>query len=219
MTSETLRAPVTFVVLALLHEAPMHPYRMGQLIRERGKDRVVNVARRNSVQQAVNRLARDGLIQPQSARREGHYPARVVYSITDAGRELLFRWLEEMLARPADEYPRFPAALAFLAMIGPGEAAELLERRRRALIARREELIRSLENPARLARVLLIEDEYDLAMTRAELAWLDMIAAQLRDGTLSWDTRALIAHEGRESPASATAVDGTEPEPGRGSPG
>ena len=37
------RSPLALVVLALLYEAPMHPYRMQQLIKERGKDEVVNV--------------------------------------------------------------------------------------------------------------------------------------------------------------------------------
>ncbi|MGH3933445.1 MAG: hypothetical protein ACRDS1_00435 [Pseudonocardiaceae bacterium] len=59
------RSPLAFVVLALLAEAPMHAYRMQQLIKERGKDRVVNVARRNSVTQAVDLLLRDGSIAIQ----------------------------------------------------------------------------------------------------------------------------------------------------------
>lgn len=198
MGAETLRSPVAFVVLSLLSEAPMHPYRMGQLIRERGKDRVVNAAARNSVQQAVNRLARDGLIQAQAPEGDGRYPARVVYSINDAGTDLLFRWLDEMISLPGDEYPRFPAALAFLALSSPQDSARMLERRRRALDARCDELARSLEGSStKLARVLLIEEEYALAMTKAELAWLDAITAQLLDGTLTWDSRTLVENDGR----------------------
>ena len=41
MTMKTYkRSPLAFAVLALLIEAPMHPYRMQQLIKSRGKDQV-----------------------------------------------------------------------------------------------------------------------------------------------------------------------------------
>jgi DNA-binding PadR family transcriptional regulator len=196
--SEDLRSPLSFVVLALLYEEPAHPYRMQQLIRERGKDRVVNVAQRNSVQQTVNRLARDQLIDVDARQDAGGYPARTVYRITPSGTELLFRWLSDMLARPAPEYPRFPAALAFLALTDPATAGQLLAQRRAALAAQRDELAAGLDTASsRLARVLLVEDEYALAMIRAELDWLDATLTGLRDGTLDWDTATLVATQGR----------------------
>jgi DNA-binding PadR family transcriptional regulator len=195
---ESLRSPLSFVVLALLYEAPAHPYRMQHLIRERGKDRVVNVAQRNSVQQTVNRLARDGLIETDGRQDGGTYPARTVYRITRSGTALLFRWLEDMLARPAPEHPRFPAALAFLALTDPPTVLRLLDERRTALLAHHDELATAHTAASEhLARVLLIEDEYALAMIRAELDWLEATIAGLRDGTLTWDTSTLTATEGR----------------------
>jgi DNA-binding PadR family transcriptional regulator len=200
MPSESLRSPLSFVVLALLYEAPAHPYRIQQLIRERGKDRVVNVAQRNSVQQTVNRLVRDGLIEVDGREGGDPYPARTVYRITGDGTALLFRWLADMLARPVPEHPRFPAALAFLALTEPVTVQNLLEERRAALAARRDELAAGIADAsAHLARVLLIEDEYALAMTRAELDWLDATIDQLSSGTLTWDTATLVSTRGREA--------------------
>src|SRR5437899_1987026 len=40
------RSPLWIVVLGLACEEPMHPYRMQTLIKQRGKDLVANVARR-----------------------------------------------------------------------------------------------------------------------------------------------------------------------------
>ena len=197
MPSENLRSPLSFVVLALLYEAPAHPYRMHQLIRERGKDRVVNIAQRNSIQQTVNRLARDGLIRADERTEGGSYPARVVYRITVSGTDLLFRWLEDMVARPADEYPRFTAALAFLALAEPASAIRMFEHRRTALLARLGEISASLGAAAEhLHRVLLIEEEYALAMMRAELGWLESVLADLRAGALDWDPARLAATDG-----------------------
>lgn len=42
-------SPLALVVLAMLTEAPMHAYRIQQLIKLRGKDEVVNVKQRNSL--------------------------------------------------------------------------------------------------------------------------------------------------------------------------
>lgn len=193
-----LRSPLALVVLALLYEAPMHPYRMNQMIKERGKDNVVNVAQRSSVQQVVHRLARDGLVEeaPSTSGEQvpgatGNYPARVPYRITQAGIETLFAWLDDTLAHPAKEFPRFTAALAFLSLTTPATAAELLETRRAALHSSIDTRAANLASTF-LPRVLIIEEDYALAMDRAELAWLEHTLHQLRDGTLTWDTQRLI---------------------------
>ena len=68
------RSPLAMVVLGLLAEAPMHPYRMQQLIKERGKDTVVNVAQRNSVYQTIDRLLRAGLIAVRETSQDARGP-------------------------------------------------------------------------------------------------------------------------------------------------
>src|SRR5438067_1236045 len=92
------RSPLAVVVLSLLAEEPMHPYRMQQLIKFRGKDRVVNVAQRNSVYQTIDRLLRTGLIAVHATDRAEGRPERTVYAITRLGEQTLRHWLESMLA-------------------------------------------------------------------------------------------------------------------------
>src|SRR5262245_53570721 len=98
---EPRRSALAMAVLAHLAESPMHVYRMQQLIRERAKDTVVNVAQRNSLYQTIARLARDGLVRVQQTAREENRPERVVYEITEAGTATLDRWLAEMLGTSA----------------------------------------------------------------------------------------------------------------------
>src|SRR3954452_10346103 len=94
MTSgEPRRSNLAMVLLALLMEAPMHPYRMQQMIKERGQDQLVNVAQRNSVYQALDRLVRDGLARPAGTARDPGRPERTEYEITEAGAGTLRRWL------------------------------------------------------------------------------------------------------------------------------
>src|SRR5262245_13708601 len=110
------RSPLAMVVLALLEESPMHPYRMHELIKARGKDTVVNVAQRNSVYQTLTRLVRDGLVRAKQTTHAESRPERTVYQITPRGRQTLDEWLETMLSTPAREFPEFPAALSFVAL-------------------------------------------------------------------------------------------------------
>jgi DNA-binding PadR family transcriptional regulator len=186
MTSaEPRRSTLALVLLALLAEAPMHPYRMQQMIKERGQDQLVNVAQRNSVYQALDRLVRDGLARPGGTAREAGRPERTVYEITGAGAATLRRWLTEMLPAPAREFPEFPAALAFLPILRPAEVRTLLERRMTAQRERLAEIER--QAPPGLPRLFLIEDEYRAALLRAELAWLHGLADDLATGRLDWD--------------------------------
>jgi DNA-binding PadR family transcriptional regulator len=188
VANETRRSPLAMVVLAHLAEEPMHVYRMQQLIKERAKDTVVNVAQRNSLYQTIARLVRDGLVLFQQTSRDVNRPERVVYEITDLGRSTLDRWLEEMLGVPAREFPEFPAALAFIALVPPRRARDRLEARR-AELEKRVATSRAAMGSALasgLPRLFLLEDEYKNAMTQAEIAWLDQIIAELRNRGLTW---------------------------------
>ncbi len=186
------RSPLAFVVLALLAEAPMHAYRMQQLIKERGKDRVVNVARRNSVTQAVDLLLRDGLIAVQETQRDQYRPERTIYRITPEGGEVFQRWMREMLSTPAREFPRFPAALAFLGLFSCADVLRQLRARASALEHRLAESAEAISDSS-LPRVFLIEEEYLRAMTEAELRWVRSITDELAIGELHWDTEELLA--------------------------
>ena len=60
----------------------MHPYRMQQLIKERGKDEVINVRQRASLYQTIERLLRSGLIAIKEVEREEKWPERTIYELT-----------------------------------------------------------------------------------------------------------------------------------------
>jgi DNA-binding PadR family transcriptional regulator len=176
------------VVLAHLAEAPMHVYRMQMLIKERAKDTVVNVAQRNSVYQTIARLVRDGLVGVQQTSRAENRPERVVYEISAHGKATLDRWLEEMLGVPAREFPDFPAALAFMALLPPRRVRERLAARKSALEKRLVHARQGLKEALRmgLPRLFVLEEEYKNAMTNAEIVWLEGIIADLDSRALTW---------------------------------
>ena len=200
MPSDPRRSTLGLVLLALLTEAPMHPYRMQQMIKERGQDQLVNVAQRNSVYQALERLVRDGMARPTSVTREAGRPERTVYEITEAGAATMHRWLTEMLPAPAREFPEFPAALAFLAVLAPSQVRSLLAQRVSALSSK-VGAIRA-QAPAGLPRLFLLEDEYRVAVLEAGLSWLRGVVADLESGSLTWSAE-MIAETVEQFPPSA----------------
>ena len=179
---------IALAVLASLYEAPMHPYRMQQLIKERGKDQVINVGQRATLYQTIDRLVRSKLIKVRGTARDEHRPERTIYQLTALGRETLLGWMRELLSTPAREFPRFPAALAYLPLLKPDEVRALLEQRIQALTSELEQIDAALQvDAAGLPRLFLVETEYVRAMLRAELAWVQSLVQDLTAGDLSWN--------------------------------
>ncbi|WP_028204650.1 PadR family transcriptional regulator [Paraburkholderia nodosa] len=181
-------SPLALAVLAMLTEAPMHPYRMQQLIKARGKDEVVNVRQRNSLYQTIDRLLRGDLIAVRETERDGAFPERTIYEITDAGRDTARLWLREQLAQPAREFPAFPAALSLLPLLPPDDARRQLETRVAALtreLARMDALYASAE-AMQVPRLFLLEGELMRATLKTELDWVTSVVGDLKAGHLTW---------------------------------
>jgi DNA-binding PadR family transcriptional regulator len=203
------RSAIALAVLVMLCEAPMHPYRMQRLIKERGKDEVINVAQRASLYQTIQRLERGALISAQQTIRDEGRPEKTVYEITAAGRAAAFAWMRQILSTPTPEYPEFPAAISFLALLTPEDAAHQLEARARALeteLRRSDELLRQTEAMA-LPRLFVLEMEYLRATQAAELAWVNAVVADLRERRLTWNDAWLRQIATRFSSESANAPD------------
>jgi DNA-binding PadR family transcriptional regulator len=181
-------SPLALTVLAMLTEAPMHPYRMQQLIKARGKDEVVNVRQRNSLYQTIERLLRGDLIAVRETERDGAFPERTIYEITDAGRDTARLWLREQLAQPERDFPAFPAALACLPLLPPEDVRRQLETRMAALtreLARLDALNASAE-AMQVPRLFLLELEWMRATLTTERDWVSSVVEDLKAEHLTW---------------------------------
>jgi DNA-binding PadR family transcriptional regulator len=181
------RSPLGLIVLWQLFDGPMHVYRMQKLFEAQGKDRVVNVRARASVYQTIDRLVRYQLVEVAETVRSAGYPDRVVYAITESGREIAREWLREMLRTTNSEYPEFIAAVSILFGLAPEEARVELELRAEKLAAELADGEAALSDaPPELPRLFLLEEEYRNTMLRAELSWVRGVIEDLREGRLSW---------------------------------
>jgi DNA-binding PadR family transcriptional regulator len=185
MAQRTRSNPLALAVLTCLYEKPMHPYEMSQTLRARGTDQAVRL-NFGSLYSVVAGLERRRLIKAVETVREGRRPERTVYDITDRGRTEVSEWLAELLSVPVKEYLQFEAGLALIAALPPDEVVDLLRRRHDALdlqIEQTEATLAALEK-RNLPRLFLLENEYQLALHQAELAWIRQLVADIRSGTL-----------------------------------
>jgi DNA-binding PadR family transcriptional regulator len=174
---------LALAVLSALVERPMHPYEMASVLRERGKDQDMKI-KWGSLYTVVGNLEKHGLIAATESVRQGGRPERTVYRLTDAGRAELTDWMRELVATPEPEQPRFAAALSVLAILPPHEATSLLRERLTNLRAQLTADERAVAETARqLPRLFLLENEYDLALRRAEADWLAALVDELTAGT------------------------------------
>jgi DNA-binding PadR family transcriptional regulator len=194
-SSATRRSPLALAVLSLLAYRPLHPYGVQRLLKEWGKDNVVNVGQRAGLYKTMERLLAAGLIAVRETGRDQQYPERTVYELTDEGRETGEQWLQEILSVPRNEFPEFPAALSFLMLLGREAALAALEQRQARLTETLAVLRKAVEESKGygLPRVTLLDDEYAVVMTAAELTWVTGIVEDLRDGSLEWSRAELEA--------------------------
>jgi Predicted transcriptional regulators len=176
------------VVLGFVLEAPSHAYRMHELIKQRGKDKIVNVAQRNSVYQTIAQLQAAELIRVRETQQDEGRPERVVYEITPLGKKTFYAWLESMLGEPRREFNEFPAALATVMALSPDAVVVQLRLRHQNL---KQQLAESSSHFKEclgmgLPRLIMLDDEYKQVLLKAEIKWLDGLIADLESGEITW---------------------------------
>ncbi|MEZ0446453.1 PadR family transcriptional regulator [Cellulomonas sp. ICMP 17802] len=184
MAARSRNNPLALAVLALLWERPMHPYEMSMTLRERRKDESVRL-NFGSLYSVVDSLVKHGLIEASSTERDGNRPTRTVYRITDAGATEAIDWLTDLVRTPVKEFPQFEAALSFLPLLGPDDVVRLLRLRLGSLERQVAGIEATLADAAAmgLPAIFSLESEYEVAMVRAELAFVTTLATSIADGS------------------------------------
>lgn len=157
-----------FILGSLAERGPMHGHALRLLAEEEHIDEWADIAV-GAIYGAIKRLAAEGLTATERVEREGNYPERQVYAITEAGRQQLVeirrRALETIVHRPD------PVDLA-LARLGDEDVTAIVEARITELTARLEhERVHS----ARIAEHLTPMEQHvmrhDTHRLRGEIAW------------------------------------------------
>ncbi|SNT33013.1 DNA-binding transcriptional regulator, PadR family [Asanoa hainanensis] len=195
---------LALAILATLIERPMHPYEMASLMKARGKEHDMEI-KWGSLYRVVENLVKHGFVEAVQSERQGGRPERTVYRITDAGRTELVDWTRELVAVPARRPGPFTAGLSVLAVLAPSDVAALLGRRADLLAAEIALFERELAGYD-VPRLFLVEGEYELAMRRAELAWVRGFRAEITEGTLPGVADWRAYHETGELPPAVAEL-------------
>ncbi|MDI5980156.1 PadR family transcriptional regulator [Amycolatopsis magusensis] len=179
--------PLAVAVLSLLHEQPMHPYEMAQLMRERRTDHHVKL-KAGSLYHTVDRLAENRFIEVVGTQRDGKRPERTVYAVTQAGRDAVLERARVMLSTPAEEYPEFGNGLALIDELGREEAIAELERRELRLatgVAEDEKILTKLRD-RQLPTVHTLHWRYSTARRAFDLRFTRELIDDLKHDRITW---------------------------------
>lgn len=170
--------PVRHAILGLLHERPRHGYDLRAAFEALVGGPAVWDLKAPQVYTTLARLERDGLVAPVETQRIGG-PERVVFQLTDAGREELAHWFVHGVH---GDHVRDEFFVKLMVAVATPEAdtrdivrvqRSTLFRDLHALTTRRATLDRGCD----LARATLLDKA--IMHLEADLRWLDMVEVRL----------------------------------------
>lgn len=174
-------------VLSYLTERPMHAYELSRMLKERDAARTFKLSY-GALYGMVRQLDADGLIRANGTGQRGKLPTHTVYELTDEGRAAMRSWLAELLREPRHEYPAFAAALSLVVVLPSGEVTGLLRARLEHLAGQAADIEAERDRctEAGIHPVFLVEDDYRLALLRAEQDFIAAFITKIEDPGYGW---------------------------------
>jgi DNA-binding PadR family transcriptional regulator len=170
---------IDILILRNLTRRPAHGYEL----RKRVEAVTGVVLNNNSLYPALRRFEEAGAVTRTAHPQQGR-PAKLVYELTEVGRELLHDLLADLPPDQADDDVEFTARLGQFGLISPAERVAVLDARDAALTRRLERLTGLRERADNETWSMLVTTEL-IARARGERAWLrelHELAAARRDG-------------------------------------
>lgn len=172
--------PVRHAILGLLHQRPRHGYDLREAYVAMVGGASIWDLKPAQVYTTLQRLERDGCIEPAETGRFGG-PERTVYRLTDEGRRSLAAWFSEGV-HGEQLRDAFFVKLMLAVTTPEADAREVLRIQRvtlyrdlHALTGRRA----SLDRDTKLAKALLLDKA--VMHLEADLRWIDMVEARLAE--------------------------------------
>lgn len=163
-------------LLVLLRDGPRHGYQLATEFAERTADRwSLNTGQ---VYTTLDRLVRDGFVEPDGG--AGADPRRRAYRLTPAGALRAETWLVAPPPAPDDQRDELVLRVLLTAAVAPAAAVEVVDRQRRQLVERLQELRRHQRSAADQGLVARMAADAAATRLEADLRWLDLCEERLR---------------------------------------
>ncbi|MBK4347440.1 PadR family transcriptional regulator [Lacisediminihabitans changchengi] len=188
-----------FVLGSLAERGPMHGRALVHLAEEEHIDEWTDFAA-SAIYGAIKRLATEGLIVSERIEKQGNYPERQVYRVSDDGRRVLYELREKTLADIVIKPDPIDLALARLDPERLDELPTVLgdrAERIRSTLADEEQHLTEIRQYLTLAESWSMR--HKLSRLRGELAWHDDLLSVLPD---------IIAEEKLRTSKSRTSAKG-----------
>ncbi|RZI81014.1 MAG: PadR family transcriptional regulator, partial [Microbacterium sp.] len=151
-------------LLALLADRPQYGYQLRAAFEERtGSTWPLNVGQ---VYTTLSRLERDGLVEPA-----GEEEGRVLYRVTDAGRDEVAAWFVTPVVRTQPARDELAIKLAVAVTVPGIDVGAVVQQQRTASMKALQDYTRLKRQDSELAWSLVLDSL--IFQTEAEIRWLD----------------------------------------------
>ena len=168
-----------YILDALLDEGPMHGHQLRLLAEKEHVHEWTDISV-GSLYGALKRMATEGLIEEVRAEREGAYPERQVYAITDAGRISLGVTKRNALREIVVRTDPFDLAMSRLDRAGLDDLDELLRARiahLKAMAAEADAHVHSIGQYLTFTEKIVMR--HKAARLKADVQWHEELYEQL----------------------------------------
>ena len=173
-----MKTNAEIAILSLIAESPRHGYEIEQVIEQRGMRDWTEVGF-SSIYYLLKKLEGGGFIEARLEKPSGRGPARKVYHVTQAGREIWRAESLRALSEPQNCYPLIQLGLANLPGVPKIEAISALRQYRERLTERDEYVRARAEAQRPLPDHVEAMFDFSLTMIEAEREWISKFIKQL----------------------------------------
>ncbi len=168
------------LLLGLLLNGPRYGYELHSIVRAHGE--LYADLKKANLYYLLERLASEGDLRVETeAGARGNRGERLIYELTEQGRERFNTLLQEVMLSYEPVHMGIDTAVIFLSYLSTVEGLQLLEQRRQIVASRRTQLATEL-NQSRTSNPLVhIASDHLLSLVDAELAWIDRSLTYLQD--------------------------------------
>lgn len=168
------------MLLGLLRRGPMYGYELHRIVQAHGE--IYSDMKKANVYYLLDRLAGSGCLTVQAEPgTRGARGERLVYTITEVGRERFGELLREVLRSYEPEHNGVAVAVNYLSHLTTDEALDLLGERQRVVAERRAQVAAELGDPAAHGPLRQLAADHLLSKIDAELDWIARSLAYLHE--------------------------------------
>lgn len=189
-------------LLAVLADGDRYGYQLRAEFEERtGATWPLNIGQ---VYTTLNRLERDGLVEPAGQDAANH----VFYRITDAGRAELFAWFARPVTRAERPRDELAVKLALAVTVAGVDVAAIVHAQRKHALAALQDYtrVKARLDPGELAASLVLESM--IFQSEAEIRWLDHVEARVLRHAREGRTSSAATRENSTGNAGSTGSTG-----------